>query len=282
MRANGRRLLCSIEIPLLASQTSLGSCPKFSRLNKACFLIRLFSLGTRRQTSRQRRHFAMPCRHVQGMDAAQARAAVIAAEKEHGLRRDWLWSRMGCSPLAGALAHLFEVAQRSATAPIGQTPTELADSYQQSGWQVDHAAMAGTGMRTCKSGSGGRERRASRDVFTVRLEEAARRLQTAVKNNWWLAPNLWSFGRRRCRHLHSICGWIALRLGCAAAATGLPPSVRRRCLHVGPVCHPSPLLERRGARRFTTHIAGTPDDGEFEPRVKADGRPLSSHNFKNY
>ena len=35
-----------------------------------------------------------------GMVAPQARAAVLSAEKEHGLRRGWLWARMGRSPLA--------------------------------------------------------------------------------------------------------------------------------------------------------------------------------------
>ncbi len=75
------------------------------------------------------------------MDAPQARAAVLAAEEEHAMRRAWLWSRMGHSPLATALEYLAEVARRSASLPIGQTPTDLAHSYQLTGWQVDQAAL---------------------------------------------------------------------------------------------------------------------------------------------
>ena len=47
------------------------------------------------------------------MMAPQACSAVVAAEKEHGLRRAWLWARMGRSPLAEALGHLALVAERS-------------------------------------------------------------------------------------------------------------------------------------------------------------------------
>ncbi|WP_377737484.1 BREX-1 system phosphatase PglZ type B, partial [Comamonas denitrificans] len=47
------------------------------------------------------------------MMAPQACAAVLAAEKEHGLRRAWLWASMGRSPLAEALGHLALVAERS-------------------------------------------------------------------------------------------------------------------------------------------------------------------------
>ena len=114
------------------------------------------------------------------MDAPQARAAVLAAEKEHGIRRAWLWARMGHSPLSAALEYLVEVAQGSATLPIGQTPAELAQSYQQTGWQVDHAAMQALAMVHTKAdldAVGG----ALRAMYLPWLEESARRLQEAAK-----------------------------------------------------------------------------------------------------
>ena len=57
-------------------------------------------------------------------DAAQARTAIATAEKEHGARRGWLWSRMGQSPLAQALEHLARLAELSAAAPIGAHAAE--------------------------------------------------------------------------------------------------------------------------------------------------------------
>lgn len=110
------------------------------------------------------------------MDAPQARAAVLAAEKEHGIRRAWLWARMGHSPLSGALEYLAKVAQGSASLPIGQTLAELAQSYQQVGWQVDQAAINALAMVHSKAdldAVGG----ALRAMYLPWLEESARRLQ---------------------------------------------------------------------------------------------------------
>ncbi|SOD24069.1 hypothetical protein SAMN05518800_1206 [Variovorax sp. YR752] len=115
-----------------------------------------------------------------GMDAPQARAAVLAAEKEHGVRREWLWARMGRSPLVSALAHLAKVAERSALAPTGQSPAELASSYQCSGWEVDEAALKAMGSVHVKVDSDA-VKATLRAVYLPWLEEAARRLQEAAK-----------------------------------------------------------------------------------------------------
>src|SRR3546814_15822023 len=75
------------------------------------------------------------------MDPATARQAIAKAEQEHGMRRQWLWTRMGRSPLATALKQLAELASRSATLPAGTTPTNIATRYQDSGCQVDQASQ---------------------------------------------------------------------------------------------------------------------------------------------
>lgn len=213
------------------------------------------------------------------MDASQARAAVLAAEKEHGLRRSWLWSRMGRTPLAAALEHLAEVAQRSSGVPIGQTPTELAASYQQSGWQVDQAALKALACVNAKSdvepvGA------ALRAMYLSWLEESARRLQEAVKGAGGLLP----------KPTHDNDALLAGT--CTVFVDGLRYDVAR-------------LLEQRLSSQGKTsiearwtsmpsvtasgkawcspvagYIAGAPDDVDFEPRVAADGKALSGHNFR--
>jgi hypothetical protein len=212
------------------------------------------------------------------MDAPQARVAVAAAEKEHGFRRAWLWARMGRSPLASALAHLADVAERSADAPIGQTPTDLAASYQKTGWQVDQAALLALESVHAK-GDVEAVSAALRAMYLPWLEEAARRLQNAVKAVGSLAPLgppvetasmgtcfVFVDGLRydvalRLQERLSALGKTAL----SAAWTSLPSvtaSGKAWC---------SPVAE---------FVAGTGDDIDFEPRVAADGKPLSSHNFR--
>ena len=215
-----------------------------------------------------------------GMDAAQARAAVAVAEKEHGLRRGWLWARMGQSPLAAALEHMAEVARRSATLPIGQTPAELAASYQQSGWQVDQAALKALGCVHAKRDAepvGA----ALRAVYLPWLEESARRLQEAVK------------GAGGLKALPTQDNGTLTEEGtCTVFVDGLRYDVARLL---------EPRLSSLGTTRLdatwtsmpsvtasgkawcspvASLVAGTAEDVDFEPRVADDGKPLSGHHFR--
>lgn len=213
------------------------------------------------------------------MDAPQARSAILDAEKEHGIRRSWLWNRMGRSPLAAALAHLCRAAELSATVPIGQTPTELAASYQQSGWQVDEAGLHALGSVHLK-GDVDAVSAALRAVYLPWVEEAAKRLQEAIKVVGGLPPlsadsvavqstgtcTLFVDGLRydvavRLRQRLSDLGNTSL----SARWTSLPSVTASGKAWCSPVAN---------------QVSGTADDVEFEPRVAADGKPLSGHNFR--
>ena len=210
------------------------------------------------------------------MDAPQARAAVLAAEKEHGIRRAWLWARMGHSPLSAALEYLVEVAKGSATLPIGQTPAELAQNYQQSGWQVDRAAMQALAMVHTKAdldAVGG----ALRAMYLPWLEESARRLQEAAK---------------AAGGLSSIQSGSATSSTCTVFVDGLRYDVavqlQKRLSAYGDTqlsarwtSLPSVTASGKGwCSPVANHISGTADDVDFEPRVSADGKSLSGHNFR--
>lgn len=210
------------------------------------------------------------------MDAPQARAAVLAAEKEHGIRRTWLWARMGHSPLSGALEYLVKVAQGSASLPIGQTPAELAQSYQQVGWQVDQAAMNALAMVHSKAdldAVGG----ALRAMYLPWLEESARRLQEAVK---------------AAGGLSSVQTDSTMSGTCTVFVDGLRYDVavqlQERLSTFGEVqlsarwsSLPSVTASGKAwCSPVAQHIGGSADDVDFEPRVLADGKSLSGHNFR--
>lgn len=72
---------------------------------------------------------------------AQARTEIRQIEQEHGLRRRWVWARLGRSPLAVALAHLSDLATYT-TVPLGGTYSELMESYTGYAWQADAAALS--------------------------------------------------------------------------------------------------------------------------------------------
>ncbi|WP_085318438.1 BREX-1 system phosphatase PglZ type B [Derxia lacustris] len=213
------------------------------------------------------------------MDAAQARAAVVAAEKEHGLRRNWLWSRMGRSPLAAALEHLAEVAQRSSTLPLGQTPTELAVNYQQSGWQVDQAALKALGCVHAKSDAepvGA----ALRAMYLPWLEESARRLQEAVKAAGGLKA-LPAQGTGTLTEGTCTVFVDGLRYDVARLLEQRLSSLGITSLEADWTSMPSVTASGKAwCSPVASLIVGTADDVDFQPRVTADGKPLSAHNFR--
>lgn len=213
------------------------------------------------------------------MMAPQACSAVLAAEKEHGLRRSWLWASMGRSPLAKALGHLALVAERSSLLPIGQTLSELAAGHQQSGWQVDQAALHALACVHTKADLDA-VGAALRAMYLPWIEEAARRLQEAAKAAGGLPPlsteQVSGLGAGTCTVFvdglrYDVAVQLQQRLlslgdtSLSAHWTSLPSVTASGKAWCSPVA---------------AHIAGTAADTEFEPRVAADSKPLSGHNFR--
>lgn len=212
------------------------------------------------------------------MDALPARAAVAAAEKEHGARRGWLWARMNRSPLASALAHLANLSERSANVPIGQTPADLAASYLQTGWQVDQAALQALGSVHAK-GDVDAVSAVLRTMYLPWLEEAARRLQDAVKATGGLAPLATSADAPSagtcCVFVDGLRYDVAVRLQQRLSALG--PTK----LSAGWTSLPSVTASGKAwCSPVAGFIAGTKEDIDFEPRVAVDAKQLSGRNFR--
>ena len=214
------------------------------------------------------------------MDAAQGRTAILAAEKDHAARRGWLWSRMGLSPLATALGHLSRLAELTTTAPIGNSTEALAASYQQSGWHVDDAATRAMGAVQTKADSDAIGA-AVRSVYLPWLEEAAQRLQDAMKQAGGLpqlaaAPDLAKIEAGTCTIFvdglrYDIAQRLMEKLGAigstklAARWTSMPSVTASGKVWCSPVA---------------ALVGGRADDVEFVPRALADGRPLSNPNLR--
>lgn len=217
------------------------------------------------------------CSH---MGADEARTTIMAAEKAHGTRRDWLWARMGQSPLAKALEHLVRLAELSTAAPVGETPAELAVSYQQSGWRVDEAATKALGDVHTKADTEA-VGAAVRAVYLPWLKEAAKRLQDAVMKVGG-TPSL-----------NPASGASAAEMGtCTVFVDGLRYDVAHRLrtklnnsgittLDADWTSMPSVTASGKPwCSPVAELVSGTGQDLEFQPRIAADGKPLSGHNFR--
>jgi hypothetical protein len=214
------------------------------------------------------------------MSAELARVKVQDAEKEHGNRRDWLWSKMGCAPLVQGLQHLAELATLSKQAPAGATLAQLATSYQESGWKVDQAAMLALAAVNSKADTdaiGG----ALRAIYVPWLEDLAYRFQELVKAEGGLP------------HPAGAKDADATPDGvCTVFVDGLRYDVamqlKVQLLGLGKVTSSAmwtsmPSVTASGkawASPIAQWVSGKKADEDFEPSVASDGKPLSTHNFR--
>lgn len=212
------------------------------------------------------------------MSAEKARVALQEADKEHGIRRGWLWSRMGHAPLVQALRHLVAVASGAQQLPGGSTPDQLAASYTQSGWNVDAAALHALASVQAKADVDAVSA-ALRAVYLPWLDDTAKRFQEAVKNSGQL-------GKRPMQPEPSATGTCSvfvdgLRYDVAVELAARLASLGKVTLEARWTSMPSVTASGKAWCSPVAHlVAGGKSDTEFEPRVAADNKPLSAHNFR--
>jgi hypothetical protein len=108
-----------------------------------------------------------------------ARARLRALETVHGVRRAWVWARLGQSPLGRALEALARLAERTATSPGGDDPASMAAIYRERGYLADDAALAAL-AQVERSEDVQAVAAALRAVYLPWLDEGAERFQALV------------------------------------------------------------------------------------------------------
>ena len=117
---------------------------------------------------------------VGSMKPAEARARLEALEVEHGVRRGWVWARLGMCPLAGAMEHLAALAARTTTALGGDSAEAMAKLYVESGYLADDAAMRALAcVKTAEDTQAVKE--AVRCMYLPWLEDTARHFQQCLE-----------------------------------------------------------------------------------------------------
>ncbi len=111
-----------------------------------------------------------------GLAPTAARSRIMELERKHGPRRKWVWAKLNQAPLAGGLAYLAALAERTSRELGGASIVDMANLYVEGGWQADAAALASMAAVNSSADAqavGG----ALRAIYQPWLESAARRLQ---------------------------------------------------------------------------------------------------------
>ncbi|MDE0509862.1 MAG: BREX-1 system phosphatase PglZ type B, partial [Gammaproteobacteria bacterium] len=117
---------------------------------------------------------------VENSTPTKARDLILKLEQSHGQRRKWVWAKLGQAPLANALGHLAELAERAATKLGGASTAEMARHYVEVGWKVDSAALSA--VAAVKSSSDTQAvSKALKAVYRPWLESAAEHLQALTE-----------------------------------------------------------------------------------------------------
>jgi hypothetical protein len=73
--------------------------------------------------------------------AADAHEAIGKLEEEHAVRRQWVWTKLGESPLAKAMAYLASMAKYTTISLGGESSQAMADLYVHGGYMADDAVL---------------------------------------------------------------------------------------------------------------------------------------------
>lgn len=78
---------------------------------------------------------------VAASPVSDARERIAGLEVTHGPRREWVWAKLGRSPLAHAVRHLATLADATKTALGGATVADMVRVYTEGGWRADAAVL---------------------------------------------------------------------------------------------------------------------------------------------
>lgn len=216
---------------------------------------------------------------LEGVSPAISRKTLGGLEAKHGGRREWVWAKLGRSPLATALGSLSALAETTASPLTGATTTDMANAYTGGGWRADAAAL-GALASVSRTEDVGAVRTALEAIYVPWLRDAAELFQTRVKT-------------------HALPGADENRLGPVASGTciffvdGLRYDVGQRLraaleakqaevkLHWHTSALPSVTPTAKPAiSPVAKHIMGMTPGEEFSPSVAADAKDLNTDRFR--
>ena len=214
------------------------------------------------------------------MSPADARQKINALEASHGKRRDWVWAKIGMSPLAMALEHLALMAKQTSQSLGGDSAEAMATIYHEGSYEADSAAMLA--LESVKSTEDNKAIKAAlRSIYLPWLDDAARHFQKLVTANPLPSG-------------HDELPGITAEAGeCLLFADGLRFDISRRLTDLAEERHLKVSPNWRWAALPTVtatakpalspvaeQIIGKHLGEEFQPEIKDGGKPLTIDRFR--
>ena len=207
--------------------------------------------------------------------AHEARDQLAELDKKHSSRRDLVWSELGHSPLACAMAHLGVVAEVTGHSLAAGSAADLAAAYQTSGWRADDALVRALAAISKEEDKAAVEA-ALRATYLPWAEEAARHLQKVVGENGY--PGGKAADRKPVAKTVGECILFVdgLRLDLARRLVELlePSNSAVSEKMVWSALPSVTATAKPGVSPVVQHIVGQDANSDFEPCVAQTGQSL--------
>jgi hypothetical protein len=211
----------------------------------------------------------------------KAREKILELENDHRSRRDLVWAELGEAPLAQALEHLSVLAQTTTKALIAGTITDIANEYQNTGWQADDAMLRAL---SCIEKQEDIEvvTKAIRAIYTPWAEESARYLQKIVYETGYPGDHLQTHKGSEYNDGECILFVDGLRFDAAKRLARLLKDCGCQ-IEEKPTWAPIPSVTSTGKPAVTPvrdKIYGKDVANDFEPCVAESGQSLKGYQLK--
>lgn len=216
---------------------------------------------------------------LDGLQSAEARKAIAGLNMRHGGRRDWVWAKLGRSPLAAALGYLVALADATATPLTGATTEDMIAAYTGGGWRADGAALDALAA-VARPEDLGAVRAALNAVYLPWLRDAAELFQQRVAVHPLAGPEVDRLGPVAAGTCVFFVDGLRYDVGqkFRAALEARQANVRLRH-HTSALPSVTPTA-KPAVSPVARQIVGASPGDEFNPAVADGGKDLNAERFR--
>ena len=209
------------------------------------------------------------------LPAHEARKKVVELEKQHGIRRNLVWSELGHSPLARAIKQLSLVCEITKTGLAAGSVQDLQTGYANQGWRADNAVLEALACIE-KPADLDAVTTATRGIYLPWLEDSARYLQKLLDGATYPGGTISTAKPYNARKGECVLFVDGLRFD---TARRLQEALEARGFKLSETLNwtalPSVTATGKAAvAPVRTKISGADDCDDFEPCVAATGQSL--------
>ncbi|WP_166424593.1 BREX-1 system phosphatase PglZ type B [Paraglaciecola sp. 20A4] len=215
--------------------------------------------------------------------SSAVRTAITELDKRHKARRNWIWNKLGLSPLANVLADLAVVANLTHVSFSGATAEEMAEHYKAEYWLADEHAL-----RVLEPVLEPKQAKVIQSLLAIIynpwLQEVAQNFQSLVREGKYPGDNKVNEATAQYQVGGEVVFFVdGLRFDIAHRLVAKLDSYSEVSLNHNWAALPSVTATAKAAvTPVHDRLTGRPTDRDFKPSLKDNDTSFSSYYLKKF